>query len=154
MTVKALTDPARLTPLAHGALNRCFGCGLENKSGLRLRFFVDGDQQIVCHTRLPRRFEGPPGHVHGGIIATLLDETMSKANRQHGITAMTRQMEVEYLRPVPLQQPLTIKARRVSNQGCRNFCEAEILDPSGIVLARGKALFIAVDRDKLAQVLA
>jgi uncharacterized protein (TIGR00369 family) len=140
-----------LTPLAHGALNRCFGCGIENRSGLRLRFYVDADQQIVCHVRLARRFEGPPGHAHGGIIATLLDEAMSKANRARGITAMTRQIEVEYLRPVPLKQPLTLTARRSSHQGRRNFCEAEIQDASGAVLARSKALFIAVDRNKLAQ---
>ncbi|HZU09820.1 MAG TPA: PaaI family thioesterase [Pseudacidobacterium sp.] len=143
-----------LTPLAHGALNRCFGCGPENRSGLRLRFYVDADQQIVCHVRLAQRFEGPPGHAHGGIIATLLDEAMSKANRVHGTTAMTHQIEVEYLRPVPLKQPLTLTARRSSHQGRRNFCEAEIQDASGTILARSKALFIVVDHNKLAQLRA
>jgi uncharacterized protein (TIGR00369 family) len=140
-----------LAPLAHGALNRCFGCGMENKSGLRLRFYADEAQQIVCRIRLARRFEGPPGYAHGGIIATLLDEAMSKANRLHGSTAMTRHMEVEYLRPVPLKQPLTLTARRTSHQGRRNYCEAEIHDASGALLARGKALFISVGREKLTQ---
>lgn len=140
-----------LTPIAHGALDRCFGCGMENKFGLRLRFYVDEAQQIICRVRLPRRFEGPPGHAHGGIIATLLDEAMSKANRVHGITAMTRQMEIEYLRPVRLKQPLALTARRTSHQGRRNYCEAEIHDASGTLLARGKALFITVDRSKLTQ---
>jgi len=69
---------------------------------------------------------------------------MSKANRQHGIVAMTRQMEVEYLRPVPLQQPVTVKARRTSHQGRKHYCEAEIANAAGEVLARGKALFLEI----------
>ncbi|HEX3435471.1 MAG TPA: PaaI family thioesterase [Pseudacidobacterium sp.] len=140
-----------LTPLAHGALNRCFGCGTENKTGLRLKFFIDEQQQIVCRIRLAQRFEGPPGHAHGGIIATLLDEAMSKANRLHGVTAMTRQMDVEYLRPVRLNHFYTLTGRRLSQDGRKNLCEAAITDSTGTVLARSKALFIAVDRTKLAQ---
>ena len=138
------TDAA-LTPLAHGALNHCFGCGLENRSGLRLKFFVDEHGSIVCHTRLAWRFSGPPGHAHGGIIATLLDEAMSKSNRARSVTAMTRQMDVEYLRPVPLGAPLTLTARHVSASGRRHHCEAQIADSSGQVLATAKAVFVAVD---------
>ena len=47
----------KLQPLAHGALNRCFGCGQANRTGLRLKFFVDEQQTIVCPVRLARRFE-------------------------------------------------------------------------------------------------
>jgi uncharacterized protein (TIGR00369 family) len=138
-----------LTPLSHGALNHCFGCGQENRTGLRLKFFVDGDHRIVCRVRIPRRFEGPPGHVHGGVIATLLDEAMSKANRQFGITAMTRHMEVDYLKPVPLLKPFELTARYLSASGRKHHCEAEIRDALGNVLARGKALFIAIDPDTI-----
>src|SRR5580698_9166149 len=142
-----------LTPLSHGSPHHCFGCGETNKSGLRLKFFVDDDQQVVSTVRLARRFEGPPGYAHGGIIATLLDEAMSKANRQHGVTAMTRQMEIEYLRPVPLQQSVMLTASRISQHGRKNSCEATLADTSGTVLARGKALFIAID-SKLLQTIA
>lgn len=141
-----MTDKA-LTPLSHGALNHCFGCGQQNRTGLRLKFFVDGDRRIVCRVRVARRFEGPPGHVHGGIIATLLDEAMSKANRQFGVVAMTRQMEVEYLKPVPLLTPLQISARHVGSTGRKHHCEAEIRDASDNLLARGKGLFIAINPD-------
>lgn len=138
-----------LTPLSHGATHNCFGCGRANRSGLQLKFFVDEQHQVICQARLARRFEGPPGYAHGGTIATLLDEAMSKANRLHGITAMTRQMEIEYIRPVPLQRLITILGRRTFHNGRKNNCEAEIRDPSGSVLARGKALFISVDRNIL-----
>jgi uncharacterized protein (TIGR00369 family) len=138
--------PEPLKPLSHGAQNHCFGCGEANTSGLRLKFFVDDHKQVVAKVRLARRFEGPPGYAHGGVIATLLDEAMSKANRLHGVVAMTRQMEIEYLRPVPLQQTITLAGRRTAHQGRKHHCEAEIIDASGTVLARGKALFIAIDR--------
>jgi uncharacterized protein (TIGR00369 family) len=144
-------DPARdahLTPLAHGALHHCFGCGQQNRTGLRLNFFVNGSGDIVCHTRLARRFAGPPGHAHGGIIATLLDEAMSKANRARGVVAMTRQMEVDYLRPVPLGVLLTLTARHSSVSGRRHHCEAQLTDASGHVLATAKAVFVAVDPER------
>ena len=136
---------SKLQPLAHGALNHCFGCGQANRSGLRLKFFVDEEQTIVCRLKLARRFEGPPGHAHGGVIATLLDEAMSKANRQFGVLAMTRQMEVDYLKPVPLGTPLLLTGRRVSTAGRIQNCEAQLANEDGVVLARAKGLFIAVD---------
>ena len=141
-----------LTPLAHGALNHCFGCGLENRSGLRLRFFTDQARNVVCHTRLAARFAGPPGHAHGGIIATLLDEAMSKSNRARGILAMTRRLDVDYLRPVPLGQPLTLTARHTGTTGRRNHIEAHLADSTGQILATAKAIFVTITPDLLAKV--
>ncbi|MFP5229324.1 MAG: PaaI family thioesterase [Acidobacteriota bacterium] len=138
-----------LTPLTHGALNHCFGCGLENRTGLRLHFFTDADLNVVCHLRLAARFAGPPGHAHGGIIATLLDEAMSKTNRARGIVAMTRHMEVEYLRPVPLGVPLTLTARHTGASGRRHHTEAQLASASGQVLATAKAVFVTVHPDVL-----
>lgn len=147
MTHLPRINEATLTPLAHGAMNHCFGCGLENVSGLRLRFFVDPELNVVCRVHLAQRFAGPPGHAHGGIIATMLDEAMSKANRARNILAMTRQMEVQYLRPVPLAAPLTLTAQHVEAHGRRHLCEAQIADAAGQVLATGKAVFVAVQPD-------
>lgn len=142
----------KLQPLAHGALNRCFGCGQANRTGLRLKFFVDEERTIVCPVRLARRFEGPPGYAHGGVIATLLDEAMSKANRQFGVLAMTRQMEVEYLKPVPLGAGLTLVGRHLEASGRVHRCEAQLANEGGVVLARAKAVFIEVDPNRLREV--
>ena len=146
--MKSVAAEKKLTPLSHGAQNHCFGCGAANRTGLRLKFFVDEHQRVICNFKVPRRFEGPPGHVHGGIIATLLDEAMSKANRQRGIVAMTRQMEVEYLRPVPLSTPLTLEGRSTGGEGRKHHCEAEIKNASGTVLASSRGLFIQIDAEK------
>ena len=83
--------------------NHCFGCGPENETGLQLKFKLNQEtQRFVCRFKLPARFEGPPSHAHGGIIATILDEAMGKVSKLRGITAVTGQMSVTYLRPVPL----------------------------------------------------
>ncbi|GGH11037.1 PaaI family thioesterase [Silvibacterium dinghuense] len=103
---------------------------------------------IVCRTKIPARFEGPPGYVHGGVIATLLDEAMSKANRACNVIAMTRHLEVDYRRPVPLRSTIEITARHLKAEGRKHFCEAEIR-LHGETLASGKALFIAVTKQFL-----
>jgi uncharacterized protein (TIGR00369 family) len=95
---------------------------------------------------MPDTLEGPPGHVHGGIIATLLDETMSKAVRMHGVVAVTRHLEVDYLRPIPSTTKIRVEAKRTHSDGRKQFVQGQILNADGQVLARGKGLFIEVTR--------
>ena len=140
MTVTA----ENLTPLAHAAQNRCFGCGQANPTGLHLEFLLAEDSSVVCLASVPDTFEGPPGYLHGGIIATLLDEAMSKSVRARGFTAMTRQMEVDYLRPVPSSTPIRLEGHVTRNEGRKHWTEARILDADRTVLAIGKGLFIEV----------
>lgn len=133
-----------LRPLDHTAQNRCFGCGQANPSGLRLEFFLAGDGSVVSLPTVPDSFEGPRGFLHGGIVATLLDEAMSKSVRVKGFTAMTRHLEVEYLRPVPSGAPIRLEGRAVQSDGRKHHTEARILDAGGTVLAKSKGLFIEV----------
>jgi uncharacterized protein (TIGR00369 family) len=140
-----MTEKAELLkPMAHAAQNRCFGCGQANPAGLHLEFLLAADDSVVCLAAIPDTFEGPPGYLHGGIIATLMDETMSKAVRAKGLTAMTRQMEIEYLHPVPSGAPIRMEGRVLRSEGRRNWTEARILDEKGTVLATGKGLFIEI----------
>ena len=134
----------KLTPMAHKAQNRCFGCGPANAGGLHLEFLVAEDGSVVCLPTIPDSFEGPAGYLHGGIIATLLDEAMSKSIRARGLTAMTRQMEINYLRPVHSEAPIRVEGRLVRSEGRKHWTEARVLDEKGTVLATGKGLFIEV----------
>jgi uncharacterized protein (TIGR00369 family) len=133
-----------LTPFAHAAQNRCFGCGQANPTGLHLEFMLAEDQSVVCQATVPDNFEGPPGYLHGGIIATLIDEAMSKSVRARGFTAMTRHMEVDYQRPVPSKSPIRIEARVTRSEGRKHWTEARIENAEGTALATGKGLFIEV----------
>ena len=140
-------------PLTHGTLNGCFGCGDDNSAGLHLKFFVDEEQRVLCRLRLAAQFRGPPGHAHGGIIATLLDEAMSKANRFRNIVAMTRHMSIDYRRPVPLHTDLVLEGWSEkdagSTSGRKHQCSAEIRDASGTVLASATGIFVEVTTEAL-----
>jgi uncharacterized protein (TIGR00369 family) len=139
----------KLIPLPHTAQNHCFGCGEANPGGLRLEFLLAEDGSVVSLPQVPNAFEGPPGFLHGGIIATLLDETMSKAVRARGVTAMTRHMEIEYLRPIPSGAPLRMEGRLIHSDGRKHWTEAKILDSKATTLATGKGLFVELRSDRV-----
>ena len=114
-----------------------------------LKFYVDEDGLVLCRFTLEKRFEGPPGYAHGGIIATLLDEAMSKANRYRGVYAMTRHMEIDFLRPVSLGVELLLEGHSASEDGRKHSCSAELRDQAGHLLATGRGLFVEVKREKM-----
>ena len=130
--------------------NNCFGCGPANEAGLRLKFVLDKkSERFLCRFRLQRRFVGPPAHAHGGIIATILDEAMGKVNKLRHVIAVTSEMTVNYLKPVPLNKPLRVESREEKVTGRRHINVAEILNQKGEVLARSRGLFIAIDPHKM-----
>jgi uncharacterized protein (TIGR00369 family) len=130
--------------------NYCFACGKSNPDGMRLRFSYDEKiDGFVCRFRLGKRYTGPPGHAHGGIIATILDEAMGKVNKLRQVVALTSEITVNYLKPVPLNKPLRVESREVKVTGRRHINMAEILNQKGDVLARGQGLFIAIDPQKM-----
>ena len=133
-------------PKSRAPKNFCFACGKDNRQGMRLKFSIDEQaRQAICKFKLARRYQGPPGHAHGGIIATILDEAMGKINRLSRVVALTRAMNVEYLKPVPLGKPLTVVGRARRAEGREHTNVAEITDGQGQVLARSTGRFIAVD---------
>ena len=139
-----MTQKQPLMPFAHTPSNSCFGCGPANTTGLHLTFFIATDGSLICETTVSDQFHGHPGYLHGGIIATLLDEAMSKAVRATGKLAMTRHMEIDYRLPVPIGAPLRIEGRLLRGDGRKHWAESAIRDARGKELARAKGLFIEI----------
>jgi uncharacterized protein (TIGR00369 family) len=130
--------------------NNCFGCGPENEAGLQLKFhFNDETKRFVCEFTLPDRFEGPPSHAHGGIIATILDEAMGKVSKLRSIIAVTATMQVNYIRPVPLFKGLTALGWEVGVNGREHFRGAEIRNNLGDILATSTGTFIEIDPSRM-----
>jgi uncharacterized protein (TIGR00369 family) len=117
--------------------NFCFVCGHDNPEGMRFKFAQEG-KHFVCRFRLGKRYTGPPGYCHGGIIATILDDAMSKLNKLRSVVAPTARMTVEYLKPVPLYKPLRVESHEFSKRGRRLTHVAKIFDEQGRVLARSQ----------------
>jgi uncharacterized protein (TIGR00369 family) len=144
--------PGKSSATGHGSKrhpvkkNLCFVCGKDNPHGMHLKFSLDRERRhFVSHFRLGTRFTGPPGYCHGGIIATVLDDAMSKLNKLRDLVAATSRMTVEYLKPVPLHRPLRVESREIGKRGRRLTRVAEILDENGTVLARGRGVFVIID---------
>ena len=113
---------------------------------MHLKFYADETgRNYTCRFQLGKRYTGPPRHCHGGIIATILDDAMSKLNKLRNMPAATARMTVEYLRPVPLHKPLRVESREISKRGRRLTRVAEIFDEKETVLARSRGVFVVVD---------
>jgi acyl-coenzyme A thioesterase PaaI-like protein len=76
-----------------------------------VRCEVHDDGAVVGHAVLGAAYEGPPGCVHGGIIAGLFDEVLGVANIAAGVGAMTGTLTVVYRSPTPLYAELRLEAR-------------------------------------------
>lgn len=130
--------------------NHCFACGKDNPQGMHLKFVYDKKRDgFTCRFRLSKRYTGPPGYCHGGIIATILDDAMGKLNKLRQVTAVTAQMTVDYLKPVPLRQPLRVESRELRVNARRHFHIAEIVNKKGEVLARSRGVFVEIDPERV-----
>lgn len=143
--------PVRLEP---NPTNACFGCGGANDAGMKLAFEQDDERQrIVGRFRLGERYQGGGGMLHGGIIAILLDEAMGKVCRFRGVKAVTAELNVEYLKPIRVDQDIVVEAYEKEANGRSLIHAGEIRNAEGVVLARGRGRFVAVDAEKYAEKL-
>jgi acyl-coenzyme A thioesterase PaaI-like protein len=131
----------------------CFVCGLDNPIGLRLTFWVDGDTVWTEFTPA-EEYQGYPGVLHGGITATLLDETMGRVAALRNLWMVTVKMELTYRKPVPLGQPLRITARMEELHGRRMTTVGEILLPDGTVAVEAKGLYLRLPEERKERFLA
>ena len=122
----------------------CFVCGIQNPFGLRLRFTDDGDSSVRAEFAVPEQFNGYPGIVHGGIVATILDETSGRAllARGHDIKNLfvTLKMEIRYRQPTPTNTPLTAIGTIVKAGASRATVHGEIRLPDGTVTAEADCI--------------
>ena len=123
------------TPLPNLWPGNCFGCSPRNHHGLRLQFYrIERGARTICE--LPGHLCGFEGIAHGGIVATLLDESAAWALIAHaGRLGFTTSMNVSFARPVPTQTPLQIHARVEACDGKRAQTHAAVRGPDGALLA-------------------
>jgi uncharacterized protein (TIGR00369 family) len=121
----------------------CFACGLENSSGLHLRFYDNGiDRVFACFTLGPAHV-GYPGMAHGGIVAAILDEvggrTMMINNPNRFF--VTAHMDVRYRQPVPVGVPLEAAGWMLKRSARRTRAHAEIFCDGKGLLAEADILY-------------
>ena len=105
---------------------------------------------------LGKPYEGPPGLVHGGFVATLLDHALARAARSAGHGGLTASLTVTYRRPVPLGVPLVLEGRLQSVEGRRATTHAHLVaeDNPSSTLAEADAVLVALRAEQAAEVFA
>ncbi|MBE1557284.1 PaaI family thioesterase [Nonomuraea africana] len=86
--------------------------------------------------------EGPPGGVHGGISAMILDHLLGQAVAAAGSAGMTGTLTVRYRRPVPYGTPLVATAEYTRTEGRKTWAEGRLSLPDGEALVEATGLFI------------
>ena len=133
----------------------CFICGLENPVGLKLRFYEIEPGWIETEYTAPAHFQGYPGVLHGGIIATILDETSGRAfggTAQEPRFMFTAKLAVTYRQNVPIGKPLKIVGKAGKDKGRSAEGWAGIYDAeTGELLAEGDSILVNVPDEKLAK---
>jgi uncharacterized protein (TIGR00369 family) len=125
--------------------NYCFGCGGANPIGMKLAFELDhGRRRSRGRFQFGPELQGGNRTLHGGIIAVVLDEAMGKLTRLAGVRAVTAELQIEYLRPIPVNEPIEVGAEEVRRDGRNLHYQAEIRNRDGKPLARGRARFVAI----------
>ena len=102
---------------------------------------LDGMPGIEAHGTFGAPYEGPPGHVHGGMIALAFDEVLGIANIAGSHPGMTARLTIHYRQPTPLFHELHFRAAVDRVEGRRIMSRAELWDGETLT-AQAEGLFV------------
>ena len=132
----------------------CFVCGLKNVAGLQASFYETEGNALVAVFTPQEQHQSYPGRMHGGIAATILDETVGRAimiGNEDQVWGVTLEFSVSYKKPVPLGVELKVVGR-ITEDGKRIFSgTGEIMLPDGEVAVTGHGKYMKVPIDRIAE---
>lgn len=134
----------------------CHGCGPANADGMRLKSYLEGDEAVLRFTPEPAFTGGVPGHVYGGLLASLLDchgaaAASAFAQRARGLQIAAGELPrfvsgtltVVYRKPTPMGIELTVRARLSSIKGRKVVVGLE-LSATGEVCVTGELIALEI----------
>lgn len=126
----------------------CFVCGESNPCGLQAKFNVDEAGRLRLETTIKHEFEGYGGHVHGGVVTALLDETAAWAVI-HSVSRMctTIQLTVTFRQPVPGGSRVVVVGETNGRKGRFHFARSEMRDADGRLLATAEGRFMVMPEE-------
>ncbi len=122
----------------------CFVCGPKNPIGLRLNFLFDG-KTIKTEFTPQKEHQGYFNIVHGGIIATLLDEAMVKLAIAMDMPAVTAHMDIRLRKALNVGQKITVEAEIEKETRKTINAYARAVTDDGVVIADAKGRLVKVD---------
>jgi acyl-coenzyme A thioesterase PaaI-like protein len=124
----------KVNPKAMKDYKMCFGCGLENSIGLKLKFEWDGTTaraKFVPNQSL----QGWGGYLHGGITACVLDEAMGQAALFAGFHNVTAKMQVRFRKMACIDEPYIVSCTITRKTSRLLETEASLIAADGTVVA-------------------
>ena len=94
---------------------------------------------------------GPPGHVHGGAIAAVLDEALGAAAWMNGLYSMTARLQIDYMAALPIDTPVFVEAWVEKQEGKKVTLNGCLKNTDGKVFSKTSSLFIKQNREKFEQ---
>ena len=131
----------------------CFICGERNPGGLHMHFYEQEDGALLGKFTGQDMHQSYPGRMHGGVITAALDETIGRAimiRYGEAIWGVTVELNVRFLKPVPLDVPLTVVGRITSDKSRVFEGSGEVLLPDGSVAADCVGRYVKMDITKIA----
>jgi acyl-coenzyme A thioesterase PaaI-like protein len=122
-------------------------CGIQNPLGLKLNFTKDDQGGVVGHFTPNQLLEGYSGILHGGVAAALLDSAMTNCLFIRNIIALTGELNIRYLNPIPTNKEIMVKAC-VSKSTPPLFNLESTLFVDNILMARAAARFMESSETK------
>lgn len=115
----------------------CFVCGKQNPTGLRIKFQGNkSSHEIEADVVFPAYLQGWQGTVHGGLLATVLDEIMVQAATAVGIKCVTAEITVKYKKPAATCVSYLLSGKILETRGRILTAESRIFDTSGQIYAQ------------------
>lgn len=105
------------------------------------RKWIDEHKHVHAELHLGALYEGPPGLVHGGVSALILDQMLGEAAAVGGGPGMTGRLTLHYRRPTPLGD-LATEAWLESTTGRKTIAKGQVRDADGNVTVEAEGLFI------------
>jgi len=117
---------------------------------LRVRYFHrESDNVLVALVWFGPGTEGPPGHAHGGSVASALDEAMGGAAWHAGYPVVAARLTIDFREMVPIGIEATIEARIEKVEGRKILTRGRLIGSGGKVYADGEGLFIVLEAEQL-----
>ncbi len=123
-----------------------FVSGDPESDRLRVSYFHRAaDDVLIARVWFGPGTEGPPGHAHGGSVASALDEAMGGAAWHAGYQVVAARIAVDFREMVPIGIEATIEARIEQVEGRKIRTSSRLIGPRGERFAEGEGLFIVLD---------
>ena len=139
--IEEITSQPRLSALSQSS---CFVCGPDNPRGLRLRFEQTQPGEMIAEWAPDADVEGFRGIIHGGIISTVLDESMAKAVAAAGVEALTAELRIRLRRHLATGTNVRVRGWIDSRNKRMIKTEAALTGPDGTEFAHAWAIFLVL----------